>query len=220
MNTILLLSELIISFASIIVLEHKYQKEGLYTWIAIAIFLENIMITKSISIASLDINLGIIIQTTIFITTNIIIQKEGTKEINKIILLLITTSLFSYFLLSLTSLTTISSITPTMDKSYNNLFLNNLTIFLANNISLLISLKISSLLYYQVKMLENKIWISNIISMIVSQLIYEVLFGTMYLSWQNTFFNTIIIVIIRFLLAIFTQTIGTIIIYYLNNKNS
>jgi uncharacterized PurR-regulated membrane protein YhhQ (DUF165 family) len=116
MNTILLLSELIISFASIIVLEHKYQKEGLYTWIAIAIFLENIMITKSISIASLDINLGIIIQTTIFITTNIIIQKEGTKEINKIILLLITTSLFSYFLLSLTSLTTISSITPTMDK--------------------------------------------------------------------------------------------------------
>lgn len=218
MNNILLLSELVISFASLIILYYKYQKQGLYTWIVIALFLSNIMITKTISLSGVDINLGIITDTTIFIAMNIIIQKEGREEVNKILLLITITSLFSYMILCITTLTNISSISSSIDKSYNNLFLNNISIYLAHTISLLIALKINAHIYYKIKMLENRIWLSNIISMIASQLIYEIIFSVIYLTYQNTIINIIMIAIIRFILSIFTQTTGTLIIYFSNNN--
>jgi uncharacterized integral membrane protein (TIGR00697 family) len=217
-NNILLLSELVISFASLIILYYKYQKQGLYTWIVIALFLSNIMITKTISLSGVDINLGIITDTTIFIAMNIIIQKEGREEVNKILLLITITSLFSYMILCITTLTNISSISSSIDKSYNNLFLNNISIYLAHTISLLIALKINAHIYYKIKMLENRIWLSNIISMIASQLIYEIIFSVIYLTYQNTIINIIMIAIIRFILSIFTQTTGTLIIYFSNNN--
>ena len=178
------------------------------------------MITKTINISGLDINLGIIIIATIFIATNLLIQKEGEKETNKIILTIFLTSLLTNFLLILVSFLDISSLTTSMDNAYNKLVINNILLITINNIILLITLKINSYLYYKVKIIENKIWVSNIISMMVSELIYGILLGTMYLSYYHTFFDTTIITIIRFLFAILTQSLGTIIIYYFNNQKS
>lgn len=219
MNTILLFSELIISFASIIYLYKNYKKEGLYIWAIIATIIGNIMVTKTISISNLDINLGVITLSTLFVIINIIIQKYGDQETNTLLFTILITSIISYLIYSLISITTISNITPTMDKSFNNIILNNIILYIVNTISLIISLKLNSYIYYRIKVLENKLWISNLISMIISQLIYGIMFGTMYLAYQNTFFDQIIIVIIRFLLAILTQFVGTIVIYYFNTKN-
>ncbi len=220
MNIILLFSELVLTLSTLIVLYHKYKKEGIYAWIVLATILSNIMITKTINISGLDINLGIIIIATIFIATNLLIQKEGEKETNKIILTIFLTSLLTNFLLILVSFLDISSLTTSMDNAYNKLVINNILLITINNIILLITLKINSYLYYKVKIIENKIWVSNIISMMVSELIYGILLGTMYLSYYHTFFDTTIITIIRFLFAILTQSLGTIIIYYFNNQKS
>ena len=220
MNIILLFSELVLTLSTLIVLYHKYKKEGIYAWIVLATILSNIMITKTINISGLDINLGIIIIATIFIATNLLIQKEGEKETNKIILTIFLTSLLTNFLLILVSFLDISSLTTSMDNAYNKLVINNILLITINNIILLITLKINSYLYYKVKIIENKIWVSNIISMMVSELIYGILLGAMYLSYYHTFFDTTIITIIRFLFAILTQSLGTIIIYYFNNQKS
>ena len=220
MNIILLFSELVLTLSTLIVLYHKYKKEGIYAWIVLATILSNIMITKTINISGLDINLGIIIIATIFIATNLLIQKEGEKETNKIILTIFLTSLLTNFLLILVSFLDISSLTTSMDNAYNKLVINNILLITINNIILLITLKINSYLYYKVKIIENKFWVSNIISMMVSELIYGILLGTMYLSYYHTFFDTTIITIIRFLFAILTQSLGTIIIYYFNNQKS
>ena len=220
MNIILLFSELVLTLSTLIVLYHKYKKEGIYAWVVLATILSNIMITKTINISGLDINLGIIIIATIFIATNLLIQKEGEKETNKIILTIFLTSLLTNFLLILVSFLDISSLTTSMDNAYNKLVINNILLITINNIILLITLKINSYLYYKVKIIENKIWVSNIISMMVSELIYGILLGAMYLSYYHTFFDTTIITIIRFLFAILTQSLGTIIIYYFNNQKS
>ena len=218
MNTILLFSEIIISFAAIIILYNKYDKEGIYIWIILATIFGNIMITKSISISNLDINLGIITIATIFVCTNFLIQKEGKSETNKILLLITLTSIISNFIFLIISKTNVSSINTISDKAFNNLFTNNSILIITNIIVLLGTLKINSYIYYKVKLLENKIWIANIISMIVSQTIYGVLLGSMYLAYINNYLDLIIIIVIRFLLAILTQVLGTILIYYLNMK--
>ena len=218
MNTLLLLSEIIISFASIIILYEKYNKEGIYIWLMIATVFGNIMITKSISISNLNINLGIIVIATIFVCSNFLIQKEGEKETNKILLLVFITSIISNIIFLLISKTNISTINIISDKAFNNLFINNIILYITNTIVLLVTLKINNYIYYKVKLLENKIWIANIISMIMSQTIYGVLIGSMYLAYINNYLDLIIIIVIRFLLAILTQVLGTILIYYLNTK--
>ena len=218
MNTLLLLSEIIISFASIIILYEKYNKEGIYIWLMIATIFGNIMITKSISISNLNINLGIIVIATIFVCSNFLIQKEGEKETNKILLLVFITSIISNIIFLLISKTNISTINIISDKAFNNLFINNIILYITNTIVLLVTLKINNYIYYKVKLLENKIWIANIISMIMSQTIYGVLIGSMYLAYINNYLDLIIIIVIRFLLAILTQVLGTILIYYLNTK--
>ena len=218
MNTLLLLSEIIISFASIIILYEKYNKEGIYIWLMIATIFGNIMITKSISISNLNINLGIIVIATIFVCSNFLIQKEGEKETNKILLLVFITSIISNIIFLLVSKINISTINIISDKAFNNLFINNIILYITNTIVLLVTLKINNYIYYKVKLLENKIWIANIISMIMSQTIYGVLIGSMYLAYINNYLDLIIIIVIRFLLAILTQVLGTILIYYLNTK--
>ena len=218
MNTLLLLSEIIISFASIIILYEKYNKEGIYIWLMIATIFGNIMITKSISISNLNINLGIIVIATIFVCSNFLIQKEGEKETNKILLLVFITSIISNIIFLLVSKTNISTINIISDKAFNNLFINNIILYITNTIVLLVTLKINNYIYYKVKLLENKIWIANMISMIITQTIYGVLIGSMYLAYINNYLDLIIIIVIRFLLAILTQVLGTILIYYLNTK--
>ena len=193
MNTILLFSEIIISFASIIILYNKFNREGIYIWIMIATIFGNIMITKSISISNLDINLGIIVIATIFVCSNFLIQKEGKTETNKILILVTLTSIISNIIFLFISKTNISTITIISDKAFNNLFINNIVLYLTNIIILLITLKINNYIYYKVKLLENKIWIANIISMIITQTIYGVLIGSMFLASSlslNNFENT------------------------------
>lgn len=220
MNNILLIIEFILSFASFIYLHKKYKKEGLYIWLIIAIIILNIILPKTITISNFDINIGIILETTIFIIANSLIQKYGQEETNTIIKTLLITSLFSYLIMCMVTLTNPSTLTMVMDKAYNKLFLNNLIIYFVNTISLLISIKVNSYIYYQLKTIENKIWVSNTLSMIISQLIKGILFGLMYLTYKNTLIDIIVITVIRYILAIITLAIGTIFIYYVNIKES
>ena len=220
MNIILLFSELVICYFSIFMLYKKYRQEGLRIWLLIAMLLSNIMITKSILISNVDINLGIITEATIFIVANIIIQKEGKDKIFEILKLLIWASIFSYGLFLIVGLTNISNIAVQTDKAFNRLFFYNIIIYLVNNISLFISLLLNSTIYYSIKRMANKIWLSNFLSTILSQLIYNILFGFIYLSMNNTIFNVIIIVIIRYLLTLFTILLGTIFIYYIYKEGN
>lgn len=218
MNIVLLFSELVISYFSIFILYKRYNQEGLSLWLVMAMFLGNIMVTKAISISNVDVNLGVVVQSTIFIVANIIIQKEGKNKIYDILKLLLGISLFSYIIFLLVSLTDISTITVQTDKAFNKLFFNNIMLYLTNNVSLVICLILNCNIYYTIKTIENKIWLSNFLSMVLSQLVSNILFGFIYLIIDNNVFNVIIIIIIRYLMALITIMIGTLFIYYVNKE--
>ncbi|MFH1590866.1 MAG: queuosine precursor transporter [archaeon] len=69
---------------SIVLLAYKFfGKAGLYAWMAVAIILANIQVTKMITIFGMVTAMGNIIYGTTFLTTDILNEKYGAKEARK-----------------------------------------------------------------------------------------------------------------------------------------
>ena len=217
MSNITLLSiELVICLITIIIIYKFYKTEGLYIYNILAFLLSTVMSLKIISIYNFDINLGIIPLVTIFIASNIIIQKKGPEEIKKVILTLLTTSIIGYGILYTTSLMTSSNINLFTNSSYDNIFNESLRIFFANIVTIIYTLLLNSKLYYYLKTSKNKIWISNLFSAIIIQFIASILFPVMAYSFIKAPIDIIKIIIIRYMLSLIVSIIGTITIYIAN----
>ena len=212
-NTYLLIIEAIICFVIMIILYKKYKLDGLYGYIIITFILSNIMTLKIIPIYSFDINLGIVPLSTIFIASNIIIQKYGTDEIKKLTLTLVATSIISFGILYITSLLNSSDINLFTNKSYDNIFIDSERIYFANIVTILYTLLLNSKLYYYLKTVKNKIWISNLFSAIIIQFIVSLLFNVLAYALIKEWLNIIQLIIIRYFISLIVLIFGTIILY-------
>lgn len=217
MSNIALLSlELIICLITMIILYKMYKIEGLYGYSIIAFILSNIMSLKIIELYNFDINLGLIPFTTVFIASNIIIQKKGPEEIKKLILTLITLSIISYGILYLTSLLNSSNINLFTNRSYDNIFNLSERIYFANIVTMLYTLLFNSKLYYYLKVVKNRIWISNLFSSIIIQFISAILFPILAYTFIKEPTDIIKLIIIRYMISLIVLLIGTINIYIAN----
>ena len=214
MNNInLLVIEMIICLALMIIIYKKYKIEGLYGYIIITFLLSNIMSLKIISIYNFDVNLGIVPLTTIFIASNLIIQKQGTEEIKKLTLILVSISIVTYGMLYLTSLLNSSNINLFTSESYDNILVGSERIYFANIVTILYTLLLNSKLYYFLKTDRNKIWISNVFSGIIIQFIVTLLFNILAYSLIKEWINIIQMTIMRYLISIIVIIFGTIDLY-------
>lgn len=216
MNIYLLCIEVIICFIAIVILYKNYKLDGLYTYSVIAFILANLMSLKVISIYNFDINLGIATFTSVFISLNIIIQKKGIDEVKKAILYIIISSVIAYSCFYLTSLMNSSNINLFTNKSYDNIFINSARVYFANIVTMLYILIFNSKIYYYLKRIKNKIWISNLFSGIIVQFISSCLFPIIAYTFIKEPIDIIKIIIIRYMISLITIIFGTITIYIAN----
>lgn len=217
MNNITLLSiELIISIITMLLIYKVYKIKGLYVYSIVAFILSNIMSLKTISVYNFDTNLGIILFTTVFISNNIIIQKKGLEETKKLLLYIIACSIISYGILYITSLIGSSNINLFTNKSYDNIFINSARIYFANIVTILYSLLLNSKLYYSLKVIKNKIYISNLFTSIITQFIASILFPIIAYAFIKSPVDIIKIIVIRYMISLIVSIIGTIVIYFAN----
>lgn len=217
MNNITLLSiELIISIITMLLIYKVYKIKGLYVYSIVAFILSNIMSLKTISVYNFDTNLGIILFTTVFISNNIIIQKKGLEETKKLLLYIIACSIISYGILYITSLIGSSNINLFTNKSYDNIFINSARIYFANIVTILYSLLLNSKLYYSLKVIKNKIYISNLFTSIIIQFISAILFPIIAYAFIKSPVDIIKIIVIRYMISLIVSIIGTIVIYFAN----
>ena len=217
MNTIYLIIELVICFIGIILLYAKYKLEGLYSYLIITAIITTIMSLKTIDFYNFSLNLGLIPYITIFIVSNIIIQKKGTEEIKKIILILLTTSTFSYIIILLSCKLESSPINIFMNKSFDNIFIDSARIYFANIVTTLYMLFLNSKLYYYLKKEKNKIIISNIFSSVIVQFLATIIFILLAYAITTPMTDIIAKMIIRYIISLIVMFLGTIIIYITNN---
>lgn len=206
----LLILELIICTVAIIILYKNYHLVGLYAYTIVSIILSCMMSFKMITIYNYDMNLGIIPLVTIFIVSNIIIQKNGPDETKKHLLLTVGILVISYIILLLIKQMSASRIGLFTSASYNNIFDNSLRIIFANAVTILYSLILNNKLYYYLKRMKNSIIISNIFSIIIIQFIASILFGVIAYTFIKEPIDIIKIIMIRYLVSLVVGLVGTI----------
>ena len=216
MNVTYLIIELIICLLTIVVLYAKYKIDGLYGYIITATIISNIMSLKTIEVYNFSINLGVIPFLTLFITSNIIVQKKGKEEIKRIILLLLLTSTISYTIFLLICNLDSSKINLFTNKSFDNIFIDSARIYFSNIVTTLYMMFFNSNVYYYLKKQKNKIWISNIFSSIIVQFLATIIF--ILLAYAITTEMTEIIgkMIARYIISIIVAISATPIIYIAN----
>ena len=215
-NIYLLCTELIICLLGLITMYKLFKFEGLYTYSIFAFIISCLMSLKIISLYSFDINLGIICYTSIFISSNIIIQKKGYDETKKLILYTVISGTIAYACFYLCSLMDSSNINLFTNKSFDNIFENSERLYFANIVTILYILILNGKLYYYLKRIKNKIWISNIFSGIIIQFISSILFCTISYALIKEPIDIIKLIIIRYMISLIVIIIGTIIIYISN----
>lgn len=213
MNIALLCLEIILMSASILVLYKYFKKDGLYFFIITSIILTNLMALKTTNILEIDVALGSILYVGIFIAINLIIQKYGIESIKKITITTICASTISIIIITLLTLFPNSPVNIETNISFNIIFNNNIRIFLASIITFIISIYINTNIYSKLRLDNNKIFVSNMVSMLITQFIDTILF--MIIAFGGTISIKLIIdsIAIRLIIKYITSLIGTIIIY-------
>ena len=211
MNSItLLIIELVICLITQIFLYRHYKIKGLYTYIIISLLLSSLMSLKTITLYNFDINLGVIPLVTVFISSNILIQKHGSEITKKLIIIMATTYLINYTILYLVQLMDSSNIRLFTNASYDNIFIDSLRMYFTNFVTILYSLLLNSKLYYYLKKMKNNIIISNLFSTIIIQFLASILFGVIAYAFIKEPIDILKIIMIRYLVSLITGLLGTI----------
>lgn len=174
MNNILMIFELITTIVLITVFYKKEKQEGLYIYILLAFLLSILISVKNIEILTIEIPLGIILTTSIYLVNNILVQEKGLEATKKLTKLLVICSIALISIVTLTS--SLNSIMiPT--NTYSLMFVHKIRIAIITAICPIIMINLNAIFYYQLKREKNNILLNNILTIIVMFFIDATLFG-------------------------------------------
>ncbi len=216
-NVILLIFEVIFSYVFLLYTHKKYKEDGIYIWIVIAFILSSLMCIKHIEINNINMSLGIGISSTIYIANNILIQKKGNEYTKNNIIMLIVFSIIFTCILILSGGIISSDFNNFTSLTYNNILFSSIKYMLANIISIIIGLYINNYIYYQLRKIKNKIWISNILSALIFTFVEVVIFITITNFNNGSLYVIMMSLVIRYVIKIIILVLGTYIIYIANN---
>ena len=217
MNLLFLLIEVILSYIILLFVCKKYKEEGIYIWIIVILLTSSIMSIKSIEINNVNIALGIGVSSSIYIANNILIQKKGTEHMKKITTIMLIISFIFISLLILFSGLQISDYNNISNLMYNNVIFSNIKFIIANVISIITAIYINNFLYYELRKVKNKIWISNIFSSLIFAFVESIIFVLITKFINGSLYVVMMTIVIRYILRLIILIIGTDVIYIANN---
>ena len=215
-NIILIFIEMIICYVLLLLLFKKFKTDGIYVYGIIATFISCIMSLKQIELMGVNVPIGFAVTTSLIIAGNMITQKRGPEELKTYLSLVLVTALISCSFLNLSGIIDSSEYNKLSNISYDNIFKYNLRIYLGLTISIIISIYLSSKLYYLLKRLQNKIILSNIFSIIIVELLENILFVFIAYLFEYEPIDLILCLVIRYMIKTVIGLIGTITIYIAN----
>ena len=213
MNYILIIIEVFLSYLTLLLFHKKFKLDGIYYYIVMATILSNIMLLNTIDILTYPISVGFGITSSIVIATIILTHKRGPSELSKLIITIIISSIISYSYLTLSSYMGISDTNKYTNISYSIIFKNNIRIYLANTISLILSIYLSTKLYHTMKQIKNKIWISNIFTAVIVEFIESIIFCVIAYAFSLKVIDLIMVIVIRYVIRALIECLGTTVIY-------
>ncbi len=212
-NFVILGIEILLCYTFILIAYKKYKTDGLLCYSIIATIISTFLSRQEIDILNTEVPLGIGLTISLVIVGNIITQNRGKEEVNNLLILVFISSLISCCFLNLSGIIEPSKLNEFSNRSYDSIFEYNIRIYLANTISLLVSIFISSRLYYSLKRIKNKIILSNIFSIIIAEFLDNIIFIVIAYLYTKEIPQIIFALVIRYMIKITLGIIGTIPIY-------
>ena len=83
MNELLYFVSAILTFFAVALIAWLFGKKGLYAWIAIATILANVALAKQVRLFGLDVTLGNVMFSSVYLATDVMTEAYGTKEARK-----------------------------------------------------------------------------------------------------------------------------------------
>ena len=214
MNFLLTLIEVFVVFGLMLLIYKMFNKNGLYGLAIVLSVISNVFIYKTINIFTYESVLGVVSGMAVLIISNIIVQKNGPEEIKKLLILIISSSFISYVILNIGGLISADN---NSNLAFDELFNLNIRIFVANILSLVISIIFSSKLYHSLRRIKNQIWISNILSMFIICFIDAIIFVIIGYVGKVTTYEFFNLIVVGYMLKLIIGIIGTINIYLIAN---
>lgn len=177
MNYLYLLIEVLLVFGLSFVSYKIGKKEGLFIYIGVLSSVLSIIICSSVDILLFEVTTGLPLVMGIFMISNVIIHRYGLDELKRIIKVFGISSIVTYVLLALLSLTGNIEV---FGSSYSELFgynLFNIRLFIGEVLSMLLMLYVNAEVYYYVRKSKNDFMICNIGSILTIQLILSMIYN-------------------------------------------
>lgn len=169
---------LLVNFSLVLVAYRYFGKIGLFAWIAIASILANIQVVKTIEIFTLEATLGNIMYGSIFLATDLLNEKYGSKVANR--------SVFIGFFALITSLVSMQIALQFIPSAHDSahgalqiIFTPALRIVLGSLSAYLVSQLLDILIFAKIRKKLPSIrflWIRNNASTMLSKLVDTLIF--------------------------------------------
>ena len=178
MNLGLGIISIIITFSIPVIMEKKFQKEGLYVWISIATIIANILVCKSIELFHYTTNLGNILFASSFLAGDILNEKYSKRDSKQAVLLAVIAQIV-FIIMTQMALQYIPSKEDLAQESMKTLFQLNIRVSISSIIMYFISNYANIYIYNRIKeKVPKKLWLRNNISTIISNSLENYLFTT------------------------------------------
>ena len=83
MNILLFFVTAVVTFGSLVFVSKKFGKEGIFTWIGLAVVLANILVCKCVDLFGMSATLGNILFGSVFLATDILTENYGVDVAKK-----------------------------------------------------------------------------------------------------------------------------------------
>ena len=207
MNIVLILIEMIIAALFTLIAYKKYRYEGLYLYCIIAYILSIVISVKNIELLNVEIPLGIVFITSIYIVSNLLVQDKGLESAKKLFNLLFITGV-SFVTIAILGFSLTSFDTSFIPDVYSLMFMNKIRIVLATACVPFVVLWLNANSYYFLKREKNNLIISNAFTSLAIFFIDAIIFSLISFIYVLPINEIFVIILLIYIIKIIMGIIG------------
>ena len=217
MNELLFTFSMFAVFAAVVIMNRIFGKAGLFAWVAFAPILANILTAKQITLFGLDVTMGTILFSSIFLATDIANENYGREEATKAVWISFA-SVCIYIVVANVSLLFIPNEFDFANESMKQLLGTSLRISIVSAVMFLLANLADIAIYNYIKKKNKALWLRNNISTIVANCIENFFFITLAFLGTMPFKNLMIIAAGTTVIEIITSICDTPFLYLATKK--
>lgn len=217
MNELLFIFSIFAVFAAVVAQNKLFGKAGLFAWVALAPIMANILTAKQITLFGLDVTMGTILFSSIFLATDIVNENYGREEATKSVWISFA-AVCIYIVVANVSLLYVPNEMDFANESMKQLLGTSLRISIVSAVMFLLANLADIAIYNYVKKKNKALWLRNNVSTMISNGVENFAFITLAFLGTMPFESLMIIAAGTTIIEVITSICDTPFLYLATGK--